>query len=363
MPKFLDLASEVILAITSHIPRSTDKLHLVLVNRSLYHLIIPQLYKSILLGQTGNPSNGDDSTQIQGDSCWDTVRLRGLASVLENKPAIHKLTVESLTLELDSNTLHESLQVSDIMLYLPSLKELCLRSKRLARGNGGVKPSDVSPSMIKSNLRNLSGTLESLIIDIDQHSRSRDGTGLGGFGDFQTLKHLSLQSHLFHGEREDCFSNGQSGDDNDICLDENFLARSLPPRLQKLQMSCWTDGFKVDGHIWACMVTIMLRYLMKWGLKNFPELQDIAIYYPSNYSGPTEVGTYLELVGERQRSRGDKAEIVTYAAYGKWQEVGDMLVDMALREHRNVSVKFEAGAQSGSRAWGEPATEHAMNGP
>ena len=69
MPKFLDLATELILAITSYIPKSADRLQLALVNRELYHIIIPQLYRHITLGRAGDSSDLGDYTLIRRDTC------------------------------------------------------------------------------------------------------------------------------------------------------------------------------------------------------------------------------------------------------------------------------------------------------
>lgn len=52
MANFGDLAAELILAVTSYIPRSSDKFHLVLVNRKMHQMITPEPYKHILLGQS-----------------------------------------------------------------------------------------------------------------------------------------------------------------------------------------------------------------------------------------------------------------------------------------------------------------------
>ena len=112
MAKFQDLAAELVLAIASHVLRSGDKLQLALVNRKLYHMIIPQLYRYSVLGSIEGRSSKDYFTlrRVRGCTCWDTVRLQHLCCVLKNKPS-HELVVESLILELDAITLRESFEL------------------------------------------------------------------------------------------------------------------------------------------------------------------------------------------------------------------------------------------------------------
>ena len=132
MAKILHLATELIVAITSNIPRSSDEPHVVLVNRKMHHMIAQELYKHIVLGQSGDPSNRGGSKWIHEDPCWDTVRLLRFSGMPKTTPWSHKPVVVALDLGLDSNTLHESLGCSALMLHLPSLKRLCLSSKRPA---------------------------------------------------------------------------------------------------------------------------------------------------------------------------------------------------------------------------------------
>lgn len=347
MPKLLDLANELILAIASHIPRSADKFNLVRVNHKLYDLIILEFYKHILLDQTEDPSKKGDLTQIIPDKCWDTCRLRRLCRVLNEKPHSRKLLVESLSLELDSNTLYDSFAHSKLMLCLPSLKSLCLSGKRSTSSKGGQKSSPMSPSVIKLRLREVSKTLESLIIDLDQGIQFRDGTGIGGFRGFHSLKHLSIQSHVLLNERKDLLFYSQSEDD-EIKFDEASLVAILPPRLQRLQLSCWTDREDDYEPHWDHVIALLLGSLMEWGfLPDVPELQEITVYYPIKHDEVHDV------------QGNDKPDFKNCVAEERWQEVAKMLTDMALKKHRSISVKFEQGSEEGSRSWGETATEPA----
>ena len=343
MPNLLDLPTELTLAISSHIPRSNDKFHLLLVNRELYHTIIPQLYKYIFLGQTGKPSNRDGFTRKSAESCWDTVRLCRLTSVLEKNHATHKLIVETLSLELNSDTLFESLRLSDIMWYLPGLKSLCLNSKRSARQIWDEEPSLLSPDAIRFSLREVHETLESLIIDLDQDLLFRDGTGIGIFRYFKALKHLSIQSHILLPESKDHLGSIHS-DDDVIGDNETILVVSFPETLRTLQISCWTDRARYfDGH-WGYLFALLLRKMMN-DLDLVPALQDVTVYYP------------IRDDGERDLDEDDKLDIRRCAAKGQWQAVGNMLTEVALKKHRDISVNFVQGSPEGSRAWGETATE------
>ena len=345
MPKLLDLAVELILAITSHLPRSNDKFHLLLVNRELYHMVIPQLYKQIFLGQTEKPSNRDGSTPIYAyaNLCWDTVRLRRLTGVLKNGYATHKLIVESLSLELNSDTLFESFEHSNITLLLPGLKTLCLKSKRSAGYEWKEALPPLSPAGIRYRLRDVHETLESLIIDLDQDVLFREGTGVGIFRYFKALKHLSIQSHVLLAESRDHLGNIHS-DDNVIGDNETILVTSFPTTLQILQISCWTDRESYFECHWGYVIALLLRKMMN-DLELVPELQYVTVYYP------------IKLNGEGDVDIDDEPDLRRCAAKGRWQAVGNMLTEVALRKHRDISVKFEQGSPEGSRAWGETATE------
>ena len=347
MPKFLDLATELIFAITSYLPRSNDKFHLLLVNRQLYHMIISQLYKHIHLGQTGNSSNTDGLTRTCVDSCWDTLRLRHLTTVLKNKHATHKPIVESLSLDFDSDRLSESFGQSNITWYLPGLKSLCLNSKRSARRERKEEPYYLSPARIRYRVRDMHKTLESLIIDLDQEVFLREGTGIGVFGYFKVLKHLSIQSHILLSEAKDHLGSIHS-DDNVTGDNETTLVSSFPETLQTLQISCWTDRQSFYERRWAYVIALLLRKMMN-DIDMVPKLQEVTVYYPIKRDGEGDE--------EGDMDKEDKPDFRKCAAKGRWQAVGNMLTEVALKAHRDISVKFEQGAPEGSRAWGETATE------
>lgn len=145
--------------------------------------------------------------------------------MLKNKPS-HELVVESLILELDAITLRESFELSDITLYLPRLKTLCLGGKRLAGRKGGLEPSFVSPSGIGQRLRDVSGTLETLIIDIDRDMEFRDHSGIGTLHHFIALKHLGIQSQILLGE----WDHSIEGYDDDVIYDETLLSQHTAPK-------------------------------------------------------------------------------------------------------------------------------------
>ena len=344
MPQFLDLATELILAITSHLPRSNDKFHLLLVNRQLYHIIIPQLYKHIHLGQTGNTSNTDVFTPAYADSCWDTVRLRRLTSVLENKHATHKLIVESLSLELNSKTLFKSFAQSNITLYLPGLKRLCINSKRPARQKWEQKPYYLSPTKIRHRLRDVHETLESLIIDLDQDLNFRKGTDIGVFSYFKALKHLSIQSHVLLDGSKNHLCNFRRDVNVTSNNNQTTLVTYFPTTLQRLQMSCWTDRASYYEGRSGYVIALLLREMM-YDLDLVPELQDITVYYAIKHDGAGDVGI------------DDRPDFERCAFKGQWQAVENMLTEAALKERRDISVKFEQGSPESSRAWGEIATE------
>ena len=127
---------------------------------------------------------------------------------------------------------------------------------------------------IGGNLQDVSATLESLCLDIDQDIRYRLQSGLGGLQCFSALKHLSVQSNILIGDF------GFYLDDDLDYIDERTLARLLPPSLQTLQLSCWFDGNLDDAQAWGIVIPSLLTCLIRGHLEIFPDLQDITIYYP-----------------------------------------------------------------------------------
>ncbi len=341
MANFMDLATELVLVIAFLVPRSADRMRLVLVNRKLYNIIIPELYKHIVLDQKGGPSKRGDFTRKHGKSCWDAARLHHLTSVLKNPALSHKSLIECLDLELDSDTFRGSFERSDIMRYLPSLKSLCLSSKRPAGHNMGPEPYPVSPFVIGRKLRYVCKTLERVTIDIDQNIDFRDGSGVGTLRHFIALKHLSIQSHVFLGIQID-------GDQ----YDRPLFAEILPPGLQKLQIYCLTGGeHGLDYYNWTQVIKLLLWDLMQWGPKTFPELRDVTVYYYADYFSSYELINDLVLRRLEQSLKEAKLEWKKYAFKGQSGKVESVLMEIATREmpKRSVAVRYEPGPQKASR--------------
>ena len=76
-----------------------------------------------------------------------------------------------------------------------------------------------------------------------------------------------------------------------------------------------------------------------------PALKDVTVYYPIKHDGEGDV------------DKEDKPEFRRCAAQGRWPTVGNILTEVALKKHRDISVRFEQGSPAESRAWGETATE------
>ena len=336
----MDLPTELILAITFLVPRSADRMHLVLVNRKLYNMIIPELYKHILLDQKGDPSKRGDFRRKHGQSCWDAARLNHLTSVLKNPALSYKSLVECLDLELDSDTFHGSFECSDIMQYLPSLKSLCLSSKRPAEYNMGPEPNPVSPFVIGRKLRYVRKTLERVTIDIDQDIVFRDNSGIGTLRHFIALKHLSIQSNVLLGIQID----GNR-------YDRPLFAEILPPGLQKLQIYCLGGEDGLDYYNWTEVIKILLWDLMQWGPKTFPELRDVTVYYSADYFSSYELINDLVLRRLEQGLKDAKLEWKKYAFKGDSGEVESVLMEIATREtpKPSVAVRYEPGPQKASR--------------
>ena len=352
MTNFQDLSAELVLAIGSHIPMSVEKRPLTLVNRKLALLINPQLYRHIVLDETGDSSLQGNLEQIFESSCSDSSRLGRLCRELKKRSPSKRPFVESLDLQAESTTLYMPAMFSDVTLYLPSLKSLCLRGKIPAGHIGGRKKSRTMLEQFKivQRLRGVSETLESLIIDIEQDLRDTKGTGC--FTSFKALKHLGIQSHIMIGERDDLLT---INDFDDHQFNPNATLLPLPKRLQKLQLACWTDGYEVEERYWGRVTAILLRNFMKWSLDQWPELQDFTVYYPTKYDVDMEDAATM---GQKKQSLSeDRLVFQQYAAQGQWQKVAGVLTKLG--GERNISVRFVQGSPEGSRAWGETATEPA----
>ncbi len=295
-------------------------------------------------GSERDPSTRGDFTRKHGKLFWDTARLHHLTSVLKNPAISHKSLIECLDLELDSDTFHGSFERSDIMRYLPSLKSLCLSSKRPA-GESDPDPYPVSPFVIGKRLWDVRKTLERLAIDIDQDTDFRGGSGIGTLRYFIALKHLSIQSHILLGERGDHLKNSQIENDR-VVLDRTMLAGILPPGLQELQINCLTLGegeYKCD---WTQVITILLEDLMKWGLETLPELRDIRVYYLAK-----DRSSYFNDDDTMEVERDLKSKCKMYAFKGLWAEVERVLMEIATTRtpKRSVAVRYEQGTENGPR--------------
>ena len=314
-------------------------------------MITPELYKHIVLNQSGEPSNRGKFRWTNRGRRWDIVRLSRLSRALQAPSTSHRSAVASLDLELDSNTLHESLGRSDIMLHLPSLKSLCLSSKRPVGFASGRTLSIWSPSKILRSLQGVSLTLESLIIDIDQGSERRDGSDVGSLGHFVALKHLGIQSHILFGNRD---IKSLRYDTFDVAL----LSKFLPMGLQQLQLSCWTDdlqGWELPSEV---VIAFLLEHLMRAGHSTLADLHQIMVYLPAKDRRKHDWLGYFVLTRVTQDWRDRKQECIEYAFEGRWQEMVEMLERTALRMHRTIAVTCERASQDGSRSWSEIARSH-----
>ena len=335
MARFPDLSTELIVAIASHLPRSADKLPLVLVNHQVYHVILPELYKHIMLDQRGDASTKGDSTRTPEEICRDVVRLRHMTSVPKDTP-LRKSVLQSLSLELDSDIMHNFL--SDAILDVPGLKHLNLRSKRLAGNQRARELLKMFIYFIRQGLRCVKDTLESLTINTDQDIKFHSGRGIGPLKHLTALKHLSVQSHILLNECVDQLCT--SGTDGYFLnMGRTILSSSLPPRLQELRISGGMDGEEKGEHNWGHVTAVLLEDLMEGELDTLPELQHITVYYPTHYEGFP-----LTLQNESCKSVCSK-----YAAKGLWPEVAARLTELASQEHRTISVRYEPGSANGCR--------------
>ena len=327
MAKFMKTPPELTLAIASLLPRSADKLSLMLVNHQLYHSIKPELYKNIMLDQRGFASRTGVSTRTHQEILEGIVRFRELTSVPKDKPHL-KPVVQSLSLELTSDMMLAFL--SSAILDLPGLKHLNLSSKRWYEDKVAEDVLEIFINSVRQGLRDVKATLESLTINVDEDIWLRRGRGIGPMMHLTALKQLSIQSHILLPVRDDHLCNSEP--------DENFRNRTilhsfLPPMLQQLCIGGGMDGEEEDEHCWGHVTAVLLEDLVKWDLEKMPELQDITVYYPAHYAGFTMT----------QEDASSRSECSRYAAKGLWPEVAMRLTELASQAHRNISVRYEQG--------------------
>lgn len=96
----------------------------------------------------------------------------------------------------------------------------------MAGRKGGLEPSFVSSSGIGQRLRDVSGTLETLIIDIDRDMEFRDHSGIGTLHHFIAMKHLGIQSQILLSEWDRLIE----GYDDDVIYDETLFSQHTAPK-------------------------------------------------------------------------------------------------------------------------------------
>jgi len=234
MVQFSDLSNELIIAISSHLHKPLDNLHLALVNRRTHKLILLLLYKHIIFNFRESSPN-----DIEADRNWAIVdSIDSLAGCLEAARQRYRLAIRSLDILLQVHSYPMDFGLSNLLPQVYRLKHLHL----VMMGGAGCR---FSAKRLAAMLRDASTTLETLAIFVEAVP---DTTNLGSLRHLSSLKSLCVQSQVLLGNEYAYgnLSNSQVNDRHRKSLEGRKLSELLPPNLQELQLHCCANGSKLN---------------------------------------------------------------------------------------------------------------------
>lgn len=250
MTSLLDLPTELIVAIASHLHKPYDTLQLILVNHHIYHTCQHLLYKRITLdfraAYRSSPKSilrNYRSRQVgQGYPHGAITRLSSLLS----QPGVRLgsgVHVLDLTLELNAKCPDFGLRA--LLPPLHNLRHLRLSVERALNLDSKSQMATLSARSLGSDLDPVRKTLKSLCICTDHDRIHRDGSSIGDLRHLTSLESLSIQSHVLFGDR----SNNRT----------KSLQRILPPSIQELLFDCRADDVETTGGSWRYPLNVTAK--------------------------------------------------------------------------------------------------------
>lgn len=286
MAKLSNIPNELLVAISTHLRKPSDVLHLVLANRHTHGLIVPLLYENITIDH-----------EVVDVTQFSALGFARLATSLRN----NHVGQFTRTVEIDLTFASPSgiFQLSNLLQHLTALKRFKFNS---SRRNCGSTPILLSPFGLVASLNLMSKTLTSLSICANWVHIVKEPL-IGSLRHFTALRHLCINSLLI--------------------FEEGTLARArtpyfdkiLAPSLEDLELHCHsTPGKSAQGKARAtatqfCQAVAGIYLLIGSSFEALPALRlvtismiapGLSLKYPERVlgSGRAALGTYMKSVYE-----------------------------------------------------------------
>lgn len=219
----LELPSELLIAIGSHLRKPSDLLHYILVNQRTYRELAHLLYQNINLDyRDANSPLSTCHSESSPSRGYPFMPINLLNILLKIRPQLGSNTRTLDIVLVDYTSCQEYGLV--LLPYLPRLQYLSLSIRRV---DDQFTTPTLSPCMLADSLNFVSGTLKTLRLHADHNPAECDGSRIGSLRHYTLLESLTIQSHILLGEDMNSLSH---------------LNAVLPPALKGLRV-----GFVVNG--------------------------------------------------------------------------------------------------------------------
>ncbi|KAK4691637.1 hypothetical protein P7C71_g5401, partial [Lecanoromycetidae sp. Uapishka_2] len=213
MVTFSGIPNELVIAISSHLWKPSDILHLLLADRRTYRLIKPLLYENICIDE--------DFVSLSQTSYPKALTLANALNKNHFGSSVH-----NLELNLDFACQRFTFKLATLLQYLTKLKRFELNATWKSSKRCSIV---LTPSRLEFALDQIRNTIESISLCIDTVIAVDDPTATAvlSFRHFKVLKHLCIPSPLFI----------KDGNGVDWSPRPKF-ADALPPTLETLELLC-----------------------------------------------------------------------------------------------------------------------------
>ena len=227
MARFMDLPNELLIAMASFIRKPADVLQLCIADRRCYDLILPLLYKDIVLHHLDYPTGRQRSLSSNVNSLCGLLERqhnRG-RSGNSNGPDLGA-RCRSLNIIMYHTRRSPVHSVIELFTYLPFLRNLSLI---ISRRQISWPESQFPFGIFSQELHRLGDTLENLTLYIAHPWDFCGKDGIGSLHGFKAMKQLRIQSAMLVG-----WGIGWPDKENP----GPSLSRILPPMLEDLTIHC-----------------------------------------------------------------------------------------------------------------------------
>ena len=198
MAKFMDLPNEILIATASFIRKPADILQLCVANRRCHDLILPLLYKDVVLHHLDYPTGRHHSLSSNVDSlCRLLDRHQHPGRSKNSVDPYFTARCRSLNINMYQSRRSPVHSVIELFTYLPFLRNLSLI---IGRPQTSYSPVNEFPfGKLIQTLHSVGATLESLTLYIAQPWDFCGKDGIGSLHSFKAMKQLRIQSGLLVG--------------------------------------------------------------------------------------------------------------------------------------------------------------------